>query len=253
MLIGPESPLTRVPLDVHPRQRLFVDAIRYSIAMLDVAYLRLHRLLVYVSKEEVSKAEGEPGLDMDLAYPRAFLDAFSIVDMTNRLWTLLNNGAGMKRTPEMRAFLQKIQRAEEIRNGVQHLPGELIRLAARDEAVWGWLHWIYAEVGEAKFHVFWALPGSIGEEKVTPTTEGPRGLFRTPVDQIELSAYGYRLSLTYLWDEVAKFVPMLEGALAEAFKDREHGLSDILLRVEGEAQSPPDPVWLPGQGEPPRP
>jgi hypothetical protein len=41
-LIGPDSSLSHLPTNLHPRQRLFLDAIRYSIAMLDVANLRLH-------------------------------------------------------------------------------------------------------------------------------------------------------------------------------------------------------------------
>lgn len=245
-LIGPDSPLSHLPANLDPRQRLFLDAIRYSIAMLDVSYVRLHSLLVEVSVLQVEAGDSEDGVDLDVFLPGAFLDAFSIVDMANRLWTLLNNMAGIKRTPDMRVFLNKIRRAEDLRNPVQHLPGELVKLATQDEATWGWLLWIYETNQTRGFNVFMALPGSLGTTKITPPTSGPEGLFRAPVDQIELSAYGHRLSLTMLRDAVVEFVPAFERTLADAFGDKPTSVTDLLLRVVGHTQQPPEILW--GEG-----
>jgi hypothetical protein len=250
-LIGPDSPLSHLPANLNPRQRLFFDAIRYSIAMLDVAYLSLHRLLVQASELQIQASDDEDGVDLRLFLPRVFLDAFSVVDMANRLWTLLNNMAGIKRTPDMRVCLSKMRKAEDLRNPVQHLSGELVDLAGQDEATWGWLLWIYATNQTTEFHVFMALPGSLGETKITPPTSGPEGLFRTPVDQIELSAYGHRLSLTMLWDAVAEFVPAFEHTLSQAFQGRPTSVTDLLLRVVGHTERPPEILWREGSKEDP--
>lgn len=237
-LIAPDSPLAHLPADLHPRQRLFFDAIRYSMSMLDVSFVRLMKLLIQVSYVQVR--DGEEGIDQDLVFPPAFADSFSVVDMANRLSSLVSKMPGMKRTPEVELFIRKVGRAEEVRNAVQHLIRELDRLAVEDEATWGWLLWVYApEPKTGVFHSFFALPGSMGQTKISPTTSGPEGVFRSPVDQVELSAYGHRLSLTDLWDAVADFVPILEDTLRDEFGDRPVSVTDVLLRVQGHVNAPP--------------
>ena len=142
----------------------------------------------------------------------------------------------------MRVFLSKLKKAEDLRNPVQHLAGELIKLAAQDQATWGWLLWIYATNQSREFHVFMALPGSVGAQKITPPSTGPEGLFRAPVDQIELSAYGHRLSLTDLWDAVSEFVPHFERTLKEVSGHKLTSATDLLIHVVGETEAPPDIV-----------
>lgn len=238
-LLAPESPLAHLPADLHPRQRLFFDAIRYSIAMLDVSFVRLMKLLIHVSYLQVH--DGKESTDQDLVFPPAFADSFSVVDMANRLSSLVSKMPGLKRTPEIELFIRKAGTAEEMRNAVQHLNRELERLAVEDEATWGWLLWLYApEPKTGVFHSFFALPGSMGETKISPTTAGPEGMFRSPVDQIELCAYGHRLSLTNLWDAVAAFVPILEATLRNDFRGRPVSVTDVLLKVRGHVSTPPD-------------
>lgn len=237
-LLGPDSPLAHLPSDLHPRQRLFFDAIRYSIAMLDVSFVRLLKLLIHVSHLQV--LDGEEGTDQDLVFPRAFADAFSVVDMANRLTSLVSKMPGFKRTPEVELFIRKVGKAEEVRHAVQHLNREVERLAVEDEATWGWLLWVFApEPKTGVFHSFFALPGSMGKTKISPETRGPEGIFRSPVDQVELSAYGHRLSLTDLWDATADFVPILESTLREMFEGRPVSVTDMLIRVEGHVTNPP--------------
>lgn len=165
MLVGPESPLTKIPVTLDRKQRLFLDAIRYAIAMLDLSCQRLHKLLVHVSYDEVNATDEDPGPDMDLVFPRAFADAFTIVDQANRLWTLVRDMPRLKRTPDLQLFMRKMSKAEDLRNPVQHLSGELNRLAGTDEATWGWLMWIYVPDHSGVFHVFMALPGSLGRRR----------------------------------------------------------------------------------------
>jgi len=73
MIIGPDSPLRRLPTALDRKQALFLDGIRFSVEMADLAYQRLrHTLLNFESSFDRSAAYS-PGVV-------AMIDAWVIID-----------------------------------------------------------------------------------------------------------------------------------------------------------------------------
>src|SRR3989442_1338100 len=95
MLSGPiineQSPLKRIPGSLNDRQRLFVDGIRYSIEMADVAFTRLCTVAVSV--------DNEGSLPDGVEFAHVFLDSWSIVDAVHRLRRLVDGFPRAKNTP----------------------------------------------------------------------------------------------------------------------------------------------------------
>ena len=85
MILGPESILRRVPSALNRVQSLYIQGIRLSIEMADLAHQRLIQTLLDASEERQSgdKAEVPTALAMS--------DAWSIVDYVHRLRGLVRH------------------------------------------------------------------------------------------------------------------------------------------------------------------
>jgi hypothetical protein len=89
LIIRGGSPLRGIPGFLGRRQALFIEGIRYSIDMAEIAYDRLRNTLLTISSMDKSDAE-------DPAHASAMLDAWSIVGSLNRLRRLLEYMPGTK-------------------------------------------------------------------------------------------------------------------------------------------------------------
>jgi len=124
MILGPDSPLKRLPMKMNPRQSMFFDAIRFAIEMTDFAMERLYGNLVRLVASD--SASGSP---VPLAV-EPFLDAWSIVDGIHRLGGLLGKMPGFKKkhqSPDFRRFSVFADKAKDLRNAVQHMNNEEIQ------------------------------------------------------------------------------------------------------------------------------
>ncbi len=75
MLVSPESPFANLPRDLHPRQALFLDGIRFAAEMTELAHDRLcATLFALATKEE------RDNQDVGRGAVGALLDAWSMVD-----------------------------------------------------------------------------------------------------------------------------------------------------------------------------
>ncbi len=57
MMIREDSPLRRLPSGLDLKQTLFLDAIRYSVDMADIAHTRLRETLISLTYEDVMEGE----------------------------------------------------------------------------------------------------------------------------------------------------------------------------------------------------
>lgn len=118
MIITPDSALIKIPSAVSRKQALFVEGIRFSIEIADLAHLRLQSTLPLLTR-------GGQHLPEDRLTASAMLDAWSIVDSSlHRLRGLLKHMPGIQKRDRIvpfREFLDVTDKVAELRNTIQHL------------------------------------------------------------------------------------------------------------------------------------
>jgi hypothetical protein len=206
---------------------MFLDGIRYSIDMADEAFGQVRSALLTISKDE--SAIGQQ-------LPLALLGAWGVVDSVNRLRILLEGMRGIKRTAETKLFLSKLSKAKELRDAVQHLPGEIQQFATEQEPTWGSLSWVVPPAGPlASGTIFTAVPGSLRSLQGLPAVNPLGRAVERPIGCMELSAFGHTISLSEAHDALVLFVPAFERSIAKAFEGEEERLgSDLLIAIEFE-------------------
>src|SRR5262249_2733749 len=139
MLVENDSPLRRLPLALSKRQFLVFDGIRYAAEMADIAHTRLKTTLFEIART----AEQKVVPCRDIA--GALLDAWAVVDSVNRMSDLLAQGGhGVKRDAWYRLFRDRTEVVDLLRNKMQHLEGEINKLATQSGQLWGYLTWSVA-------------------------------------------------------------------------------------------------------------
>ena len=221
-LLGDESPLRKIPVQLERRQVLFLDGIRYAIEMAALAYSHLYQI-VLGSTQRIAEAEGTQSVggrptNTALEVAAALLEAWSFVDSINRLRELLVGMPGLKkRTPEFRIFLSKTETFLKLRNAVQHLRGEIERLTHSGEPVWGSVGWV--AVFEHPPEIVRSCSiygGTVYPDLVRPVINPFSKPMAPPVDRLTLSAHGHTVSLTEIYENLELFTRALEKVMQES-------------------------------------
>jgi hypothetical protein len=186
-------------------------------------------ILLVLSEEDDEEQQGEVH---HLTYPLAFLDAWSFVDSVFRLWRLLSQMRGIARTTYTRGLFDHLSQYEDLRHGIQHLEGTIIR---RDdpEPAHGALSWTYV-VSERTHDLatFMLVAGNLGHVS-TGSLVNPAGRdFWSRVDHIELEAYGVKAPISETHRRLREFAPIFERPLRDQFVNHETRGSDLLVRVD---------------------
>jgi hypothetical protein len=213
MIIGLESVLRSIPTALSRRQALFVEGIRFSIEMADLAYYRLRETLIRLAKFAPDDPQS-PGT------VSAMLDAWSIVDALHRLRGLVRHMPGIEkrdRIPPIRAFFDSTKSVPALRNTVQHLDTDIAEAVDdRNWAVLGSLSWgvIDPEQHEVTACVF--MPGMpLGSRPIVNPLN--RQVWHLPVDSITIERGGVLMPLSDAMRRVAALAAGLERMLAEAY------------------------------------
>jgi hypothetical protein len=222
-LIGPESPLRRVPANLDLRQMLFIDAIRYSIEMSERAYTHLcDTLLVLPAQEPESQSP---------FFVAAMQDAWTMVDAGHRLHELLDAMPGVKKKdPETQLIQRKLTTLKDMRHGVQHLRGEIDHLIELREPVWGSITWLLTE-SEPEFRLFTMVPGTVRSMDRLGAMPPPRGPTRAPIDEVTLHAFESKADLSDVFYSMSRFTKGLEEVLTKQFAGHPTQGADLLVNV----------------------
>jgi hypothetical protein len=234
VLIPPDSPLRLLPENLDRKQLLFFDGIRVAVEMAERAYERLadtlHRSAITESSHE----------DRYRLVPFCLLDAWSIVDSTNRLRKLLMKLPRFKNdAPSLKIFLDRTKDIWGLRNLGQHLEGKIARLAAKGHTVWGTLTWLVlvdARIGKFKGGLL--VSGSqFGTKHALPSINNIE--MYANIDHVTLTAGGHEANLSAVMRATADFIPKLEGELTRLFSAPEFSgyapaPSDFLLVADME-------------------
>lgn len=212
MIIDRNSPLMRIPAQVNRRQILFLDGIRFSIEMADLAYTRLCETLYYLAINCPNAADHSKFIS-------ALQDAWSIVDSVNRLRGLLKHAPGFKQNaPGQNIFIRRTAEVEDLRNVVQHLNEKIDETVIPQSAplmgVLSWITVINPEQRQLKTCVL--VAGTMYDKQNHAFVNPTEKKISPPVDLITLTASGYSVCLT----KVMKYVEALAGELEEQLESQ---------------------------------
>ena len=215
MIIEPDSALHRVPRHMSSKQAAFVDGIRLTIQIIDLAHRRLQLEL-----QRITPVSNEPQTEKQ-AFADAMIDAWSIVDAGHRLNRLFVKAPGIrhKQSPSVRKLLSFDKALNQLRNSIQHLEGDLQRSVTRQSPVWGSLAWCILHPETNEFRSCVLIPG----RAATGSHPMLNPLGRTlnyPVDMITMTLGPTSVSLSELVATVEASTRGLEKALEEAVKDQ---------------------------------
>ena len=102
-------------MTTYRKQALFFDAIEFSFRMVQVVYQRLLQTCMKFSEEEIQNNSIDRPIEI------LMLDAWSIIDITNRLRTMLEKMPGLKHSTNYTLFMKKTKEIPDLRNYIQHL------------------------------------------------------------------------------------------------------------------------------------
>ena len=226
MLIALDSPLRKIPARLDRKQTLFFDGVRYAAEMSHLAFTRLLKTLHALPEAEAGTAEYA---DLVTA---AMTDAWTIVDSTHRLRELLAQFPKLKqKLPNLQVFYRATTGVETFRNVIQHLRGEIDKLAENGLPVWGSLTWrvqIDPATGEeAGFGVCAGTfyPGA----SIYLSQFGDR--LAKPIGRVCLNMGMVKLDLGELIRSIEPVIRFLEKGLAEQLPNEPHNAADALIQI----------------------
>lgn len=142
-LFSKHSPFLGVPKGLNARERLTLDAIRYSGQMTALTFERLRAAASEYSKRNIDQIEQPDELRIAI-----LADAWSTVDMLNRLRVLIRTypAPGFDELPLVRTFIKRSEPIETVRNRFQHLSEQLTgrkELVPAAAVVLGQVSWLF--------------------------------------------------------------------------------------------------------------
>lgn len=137
-IFSENSVLKRLPINIGKKQLVFLDGIRHSIEVVEVAYNRLLKCLTEVANDPPS------GNELSLIIPYVFIDVWVIVDALDKFRNLYQNFPGMKysQSPEVVPLAELMESFRQIRNVQDHLYSSAQKVAANGEGAFGMLEWM---------------------------------------------------------------------------------------------------------------
>lgn len=230
-MLSDDSILRRIPVTIEPKQALFIDGIRHSVEMIDLAYSRL--------RENLSSLALNPPTSATLPklVPYVFLDAWAMVDAIDRFRMLYSQMPGMNPSapkPDTITLKEATKPFRELRNVADHLSQRADFVISQGGAALGTLTWLTGfEMNPPTLWFCILRPGTI-RTKPEFRKEPIRTTIDWPTDQICLLAGGFEGNLSAVLPHIELRVRHFEDQLKSVFE--KHGLneapvaSDLFLR-----------------------
>ena len=201
--------------------------------MARTTYSRLHHAVTQYS-QTISQNRNKSMSDIQKLI---LLDAWSLVDIINRLRVLVRKTPGLKQNAFVESFLRATENLEELRNFVQHLDGEVVSVAETGWPIWGSLSWVWVspemqEKGTVATMVI--VPGRLAKSGGHPLVNPAGKEIRLPVDHISLSAAGTMVNLSEICRTSMLFGNRLDAALTRAKEiqsERSNAQEATFLRI----------------------
>lgn len=216
LLLGRDSVLRRIPVNIVPKQALFLDGIRHAVEIMDVAYVRLRDALTQLALHPPDPQE-IPELSAHV-----FLDAWSFVDAVDRFRMLYTQMPGIKLGAAKVAIpplLKVTKEFRDLRNVADHLAQRADLVVSRNGAALGELTWLTGFQLQPEV-IAWHCtlrPGTL--RSVPPMQTDPIvSTLDWPTGPIQLSAGGYKGNLSEVRTHISVRIKHLEAQLEPVFQ-----------------------------------
>jgi hypothetical protein len=216
ILLGRQSVLRRIPVNIDPKQAIFLDGIRHTVEIMDVAYNRLRETLTKLALSPPTSDE-LPNISSHV-----FLDAWAFVDAIDRFRTLYMQMPGIKfgtKKDGIPTLQEATQEFRNLRNVADHLAQRADFVLSRNSAALGELSWLTGVQLQPEV-IAWHCtlrPGTLRSAPSMPTNSIVSTL-DWPTDSIRLSAGGYEGNLSEVRAHIAIRIKHLETQLQNVFE-----------------------------------
>lgn len=246
ILLGRDSPLRRIPVNIRPKQAVFLDGLRHATEVMDVGFSRLRHGLTRLALEPPEAEE------LPLITACLFLDAWAVVDAIDRFRQLYLEFPGMTRSSSSGSAMplrEALQTFRDLRNVGDHLAQRSEQVVAKGGgAALGELDWLTGAQLLPQVVAWHCVlrPGTLRTEPTLPTAPIETTL-DWPTDRIRLSAGGYEGNLSQVRTHIAGRVRHLEAQLSKTFSQPQHAQAPVMSDFFG--RRPVMPVKAPGSVE----
>lgn len=216
LLLGRDSVLRRIPVNVERKQAFFLDGIRHAVEILDVTYNRLRDALTPLALNPPASN------DIPDVFARAFIDAWGFVDAVDRFRMMYTQMPGIKfgnakdGIPSLREVTQVFR---NLRNVADHLAQRADFVISRNGAAWGELSWLTGAQLQPEL-IAWHCTLRPGTLQTNPTmqTDPIISTLDWPTDSIRLSVGEYEGNLSEIRKHIAVRIRHLEAQLEPLFQ-----------------------------------
>ncbi|WP_419569991.1 hypothetical protein [Rheinheimera sp.] len=230
-ILSQDSILRKVPACLNPKQALFVDGIRHSAEIIELAYGRLVKVLTEIA---IMPPEQQ---NVSAISASVFLDAWAIIDAIDRFRMLYQQMPGISfPKPELcePTFEDLTKPFRALRNVADHLAQRADSVISKKGTALGVLSWITLyEVNPPKIWLCTLRPGTV---RVEPKFQGKflETAVENQTDQITLQAGGFEGNISNFLPQVVKRVRHFEKQLEVAFSNEDFDeslvASDVYMR-----------------------
>lgn len=216
LLLGRDSVLRRIPVNVERKQAFFLDGIRHAVEILDVTYSRLRDALTHLALNPPASN------DIPDVFAHVFIDAWGFVDAVDRFSMMYTQMPGIKfrnakgGIPPLREFTQEFRK---LRNITDHLASKADYVISRNGGAWGELTWLTGAQLQPELTA-WHCTLRPGTFQTNPSmqTDPIISTLDWPTDSIRLSAGEYEGNLSEIRKHIAVRIRHLEAQLEPVFQ-----------------------------------
>ena len=220
-LVPADSPLLKVPTALDRRTVLYLDGIRYSMHIFDIAFERFTATIQRLSNERQ-----EPGT-LAHSIAEAFGDAWLLVDAAHRLRELVQQLPGLKqKQPTIQLFLRRTAPIEDLRHFVQHFRSGIDTHVQTGHPLWGTLSWTRTNPTTGDPENFTIAPGTFFDGAIVPMCTFDSLEFRF-VQRVKLQVGSLSVDLANVYDQVAEFAAWYTDWFSAAHPNGPHHGADF--------------------------
>jgi hypothetical protein len=172
-----------------------------------MAQIAYGRIINYCRASE--RENSDPSRDNEMV-----LDAWSFVDVSKRLRTLLQHTPGLKHSASLKLFLIETRKIPAFRHHLQHVEEKASGVAHTGRPIWGSFSWVKVASDGKGFEIALYVPGRLAKTKGIPIVNPAGRIFHADIDHFEITIGSETLNLS----EINRRIELLEQQFNTALK-----------------------------------